>query len=431
MRRDYYLHTRKNGIYFVEFVDKASGNKLSAKSTGETDLLKAQLKAELWKLNGIPTKRLKKTRPLEETAEIENIAKAIRKADLNADDALRIVSILKNNGLIDISAVKNTGRSAVPFVQFLEEFWDFDKSEYIQDKLAHGHRFTRSHAQKSSRMLSKTIKPFFNDVKLNAVTTNDLNRLTKQLADKGLSTATIKQNLLVCCTPLKWAYETKIIPNNPCLGLSKFVIINKERGVLTETEAQAVFSAKWKDKRAFVASLVSCTTGARQGEVLALRESSIKENTLNISHSFSEVDGLKCPKNGHKRVAPLLPFVKEALMDLLKDNPHDVDDPFIFYSLLPNKPVSPNVILKGLKDAFEQIDVDYKTKRIDFHSWRHFFCSKITQILDGEKVAKVSGHLSEAVFKRYADHIEVKQIQEVGEAAAETFGKILPFKKAS
>jgi integrase len=165
--------------------------------------------------------------------------------------------------------------------------------------------------------------------------------------------------------------------------------------------------------------------------VLVLKQSSIKEHTLTISYSFSEVDGLKNPKNGHKRVAPLLPVVKEALLDLLKDNPHNIDDPFIFYSLIPNKPVSPNIILKGLKDAFEKINVDYKSRKIDFHSWRHFFCSKITQVLDGEKVARVSGHLSEAVFKKYADHIEVKQIQEVGEAAAETFGKILPFKKAS
>jgi len=31
-------------------------------------------------------------------------------------------------GLIDISAVKNTGRGAVPFIQFFETFWDFDQS---------------------------------------------------------------------------------------------------------------------------------------------------------------------------------------------------------------------------------------------------------------------------------------------------------------
>ena len=41
----------------------------------------------------------------------------------------------------------------------------------------------------------------------------------------------------------------------------------------------------------------------------------------------------------------------------------------------------------------------------------------------------VSGHLSEAVFKKYVDHIETKNIQEVGEAAAQAFENILQFRK--
>jgi hypothetical protein len=41
----------------------------------------------------------------------------------------------------------------------------------------------------------------------------------------------------------------------------------------------------------------------------------------------------------------------------------------------------------------------------------------------------VSGHLSGAVFKKYADHIETKNIQDVGNAAAQAFGNVLQFKK--
>jgi len=60
MRREYYLHKRQTGIFYVEYVNIENGKKLSARSTGETDKLKAQVKAELWKANGIPTGRLKK-----------------------------------------------------------------------------------------------------------------------------------------------------------------------------------------------------------------------------------------------------------------------------------------------------------------------------------------------------------------------------------
>jgi hypothetical protein len=48
MSRDYYIHKRKNGFFYVEFIDKEIGSKLSARSTGETEKLKAQIKAELW-----------------------------------------------------------------------------------------------------------------------------------------------------------------------------------------------------------------------------------------------------------------------------------------------------------------------------------------------------------------------------------------------
>jgi len=446
MCREYYLHKR-DGIYYVEFIDKVSGKKLSARSTGETEKLKAQIKAEQWLVNGIPTERLKKPRPIEEIAGIEGILRSIRKADLTPDDALRIVSTLKSMGLIDIAAVKNTGRGAVPFVQFLETFWDFDKSEYIQDKLSHGFRFSRNHAYQCQLRVNSEIKPFFGDKKLNCVTTDNLKELSNYLTSKGLATSTKNQYLMICTTPLKWAFTQNIIPANPAIGLTKFSIVNKERGILTEAEAAAVFAVDWKDKRAFVASLVSATTGARLGECLALRQSDIGTDTLNIAHSYSYLDGLKCPKNGHKRIVPLLPEVRIALLDLLKDNPYKVDNPFVFFSLFADRPVDPEVILKGFKEAIKTVNeqykkvaeetslekpeimIDQKERNIIFHSWRHFFCSKMTEKLEGEKVAKVSGHLSEAVFKKYTDHLETKNIKEVGNVASQVFGNVLQFRK--
>jgi integrase len=429
MRRGYYLHQRKNGIFYVEFINPENGKKLSARSTGETDKLKAQVKAELWKVNGITTGRLKKPRPIEEAAGIESVIKAIRKAELNADDALRIVSTLKSMGLIDITAVKNTGRGAVPFIQFLESFWDYDKSEYIQDKLSHGNRFSRRHAYECKNKIKSELAPYFKDKKLNCVTTDDLKKLSNQLAARGLATSTINQILLVCCTPLKWAFTEKIIPDNPCQGLRRYSVTNKERGILTEAEAAAVFALDWKDKRAFVASLVAATTGARQGECLAMRRSDIGEDTLNIAHSYSVFDGLKLPKNNKKRVVPLLPEVRAVLLDLLKDNPHDIDDPFVFYSMNPDKPCDGKVLLDGLKEVLEKISIDHQGRNICFHSFRHFFVSCLTDVIDGKKVARVSGHLTESVFNKYADHIESKNIQEVGNAAAQAFGNVLQFRK--
>ncbi|GBU27126.1 hypothetical protein R84B8_00649 [Treponema sp. R8-4-B8] len=174
-------------------------------------------------------------------------------------------------GLIDIAVVKNTGRGAVPFTDYLESFWDYDKSEYIKDRLSHGYRFSKRYAYECLIRVKSVLKPFFQDKKLNCVTTDDLRELSNQLAARGLATSSINQILLCACTPLKYAYNQKYIASNPCQGLTKFSITNKERGVLTEAEAAAVFSVEWKDKRSFVASLIACTTGARQGEIIVLK----------------------------------------------------------------------------------------------------------------------------------------------------------------
>ncbi|MCL2382591.1 MAG: integrase [Treponema sp.] len=340
MRREYYLHKR-HGIFYVEFINPENGKKLSARSTGETDKVKAHVKAGLWKAQGIPTGRLRVPRPIEQAADIEAVIWAMRRAELTPDDAMRVVSVLKNMGLIDIAVVKNTGRGAVPFAQFLERFWDYNKSEYIKDKLAHGHSFGRAYAHMCQKRVRAELKPYFGDKKLNCVTTDDLKKLSQSLAARGLATSTINQILLLCCIPLKWAFNEKIIPANPAVGLTKFSITSKERGVLTEAEAAEVFAVDWKDRRAFAASLIALTTGARRGECLALRRSDIGTDTINIAHSYSPMDGLKCPKNGYKRVVPLLPQVKAVLLDLLEDNPHGGDDPFVFYSIRPESELPP------------------------------------------------------------------------------------------
>ncbi|MCL2139674.1 MAG: hypothetical protein FWH41_09130, partial [Treponema sp.] len=67
----------------------------------------------MWKTSGVPSGRLRKPRPVGELAGVEGIVKAVRRADLTPDDAFRIVSLLKNMGLIEIAAVKNTGAGAV------------------------------------------------------------------------------------------------------------------------------------------------------------------------------------------------------------------------------------------------------------------------------------------------------------------------------
>ena len=196
---------------------------------------------------------------------------------------------------------------------------------------------------------------------------------------------------------------------------------------MTPLEAQALFAAQWKDKRAYVGNLLACTTGMRSGEVLALKREDIGERVLNVRYSWSAYDGLKSPKNGEPRRVPLLPEVREKLLELAGDNPYGPEG-FIFYGSLADKPVVRNVLQEGLYDALAGIRIDAKARGIVFHSWRHYYAARMADRMTADQVSRVTGHKSKAVFEEYADHITEENLEEVGKVGAEVFANILQFR---
>jgi len=117
-------------------------------------------------------------------------------------------------------------------------------------------------------------------------------------------------------------------------------------------------------------------------------------------------------------------------MELLGENPHKVDDPFIFYGLLENKPMDQKILIDGLKTACKTAGIDAETRGIVFHSWRHYFAARMADKMTADQISRITGHKSRAVFDTYADHVIDENIEVMAEAAAESFGKILQFKKA-
>jgi integrase len=293
---------------------------------------------------------------LEAAAGIENILRSIRITDLVSDDALRIVQALKDRGLIDIAAVKS-GKGTGSFTEFLEEFWDYEASPYVREKRAHGHSIGKWHCYESMSRFTRYWEPAFRGRPLNSITRQDLKDFFLGLAEGGLAPASINKVMAVGTTCLSWAFREGLIPADPTVGLVNFSGEAKKRGILTPMEVQALFVAPWKDKRAYTASLLACTTGMRSGEVLALKREDIEERALNVRHSWSTYDGLKAPKNGEARRVPLLPEVRGLLLELAADNPHGPEG-FIFYGNLADKPVDRSVLLGGLHDTLAAIGID-------------------------------------------------------------------------
>jgi integrase len=382
-----------------------------------------------WIKNVVPTVRQRKPRPLELAAEIGGILRAIRKADLFSEDAIRIVNALKDRGLIDVYATKS-GLGSVLFSEWLKTFWDYHASPYVREKLAHRQSITKRHCYEMGIRVRKYWLPAFNEKTLNSITRQDLKDFSLSLVEKGLAPASINKIMLCGNVPLAWAFREGHIAVDPTEKLMRFSGAPEKRGILTPAEAAAIFKENWNDKRAYVGNLLACTTGLRSGEVLAVRKSDIGEKILKVDHSWSVFDGLKSTKTNESRKVPLLPEVREKLMELLAENPHNNENPYIFYSLYEDRPLDNKILLKGLKGACKAIGVDYQARGICFHSHRHYWSARMADRMEADKLQRITGHRSKAVFDQYAAHIIEENLEEVGKVGAEVFGDIVQFSKA-
>lgn len=432
MRR-YYLHTR-NGIFYAALIDQETGLTLTAKSTGTKNRDEALLIVADWLKNGIPRGKQRKPRTLNQLNDMKGILRACRTVELTTEDALAIAGILKNRGLLEVGFSKtSTGQKAL--ITFLKEFWDYENSPYIRDKLAHGHRITRRYCHEALLIIAKHWASYFGNKPLNAVNRQDLRDFSLALKEKkGLAAKSINNTLLQGTTALKWAYTEGFISSDPSAGLTRFSGKATRRDILTEAETEILFKIKWYDRRAYIGCLLACTSGLRSGEIRAIRQQDIGEVVLDVSHSWSDFDGLKTPKNGESRRVPVLPEVRGLLLELLKENPHskksDTDiNPFVFYSEKEDRPCSGDLFRRGLELAIKAAGINISGRKIDVHSFRHYYASRMADKVTADKVARITGHKSRSMAEHYQSHVAEGVIAELGVEAGEVFSNILQFTK--
>jgi integrase len=392
---------------------------MSARSTGERDRDAALIVVSGWLRDGLPG-RDGERRKVDAAFDLDGILRVIRKAELDSGGALAIVKALKERGFIDIGAVP-AGKGSVSFTDFLTQFFDYEKSPYVRDRLAHGHSIGRSYCRESLKVIRLFWAPAFKNRTLASITRSDLKLFSLSLpADKS---ASYKNSILNAgLIPLGWSYEEGMIPADIAKDFERYSGKAGKRGVLTVDEAGTLFAKSWADTAAMAANLLSATTGMRQGEVLAIRGADIGKGVLNVAHSWSAADGLKIPKNGEARKVPLLPEVRKALLSQLATNPHtDIPEAerFVFWGTAPDRPrVEGSFMLDALHGELENMGIDWRARNIVFHGWRHFYAARMSDIEAADKVSRITGHRSRAVFDAYADHVTEAAIMDMGKAAA-------------
>jgi len=202
---------------------------------------------------------------------------------------------------------------------------------------------------------------------------------------------------------LEYAADESLIQAVPTFELAADK--QERRGILTPDEVRAIFATGWDDQRCYVANLTAAGSGLRSGEVIGLQHRCVHPEYLEVSHSWGR-DGLKSTKSDTERFVPIPEKVYRELTSIMKANPYgSTPTSFVFWGTAPEHPIDGRLATEALYTALSAIgigDGTRKERRIDFHSWRHWYNSFLVNgKVPVHKVRSIVGHTTEAMTERY------------------------------
>lgn len=482
--RPFYITKGRCGYYRIRLVDMASGLIVCDRSSRTSDRKAAERLAWEWVRDGISpvTKKSSEKKSLDtkhsravsapvensmplgglsESEEIALLKLLAKKHGFSLGSESSVMAATKNVTVTDKNTAEKGERdfafekitdadlplslsckkfdagifNGVKIADFITDFWTEEKSPYYEQQKAHRKDINGTHCQNMRDMVKRYWIPFFGSSTVDSLTSEILNKFFIYLAaDKGLKSSTVNKVLNSAAVPFKFYCKNHKISSNPMDGIERFGCDKTERGILTRKEVERLFSFEWENKKKQLANMLAAFTGMRAGEVSALRYCDIYDDRIYVNHNWSVVDGEKDPKRHEVRWVVCPPEICSALKALAKKNPSFSNDCYVFFSRQKkgSVPVLPEAWVRGLDEALEHIGISSearKARHIDFHSWRHFFATEISEKVQMGTAQKLLGHKDASTTAIYASHESEEHMAAVQNVMAE-FRKnirILPF----
>ena len=147
-------------------------------------------------------------------------------------------------------------------------------------------------------------------MKLSGIKPYHIEKWLMRLKEEGLSPTSVQHCYGVLRLMLGEAKRLGMIAVNPVQAVSPILLTQRERGILALEEARQLFnenkfSEYWQTEIAFACCYLSATTGAREGECMALRNEDIFDGYIRIEHSWDHKYGLKETKTKQTREVPI------------------------------------------------------------------------------------------------------------------------------
>ena len=416
------VYKRADRPYFLVQFNDENGKQLPPISTKKKTKEEAEKIAFLWLRDGIPQKQ--------NTVRVHNLSLRETVKNLkDSHDAETLITELKRQGWLKSFVMAGT-EQAQDFTTFLNTFWNWETSPYIQEKLRKAHGIHRRHCRIQERAITLYWQPFFTGRNLGEITASDVDAFITHMGKMDLSPS--RKNVIIKAgtKPLRWAFSKSMIEKDPTRGHIMFAGEQRKRDILTPSAASAAFRVQWSDERAKLANMLAAVTGMRSGEILALRVQDLGSDCLYIRGSWNKLDGIKLPKNNETRTVEIyFPDLMNGLIELAKQNPWGVSpDSFVFWTTKKKDvPMHGRAFVVELREALIQIGFKKtEAEKYLFHGWRHFYTSYMIRKLDKKLLKSQTGHKTDVMLAHYADHTidgDREIIQTIGR---ETFAGLLP-----
>ena len=319
------------------------------------------------------------------------------------------------------------------FGAWAADWWVWDKCDYIRSQRG---RVGHTHADTQRSYLTRHILPHFGHKQLSKITTLDIERWVAALEDAGtLSASSI--NHCVACLKVMFREATRLglVQHDPALSVRKLPEKRPRRDLWTVDEVRALFSpdkidAYWHGSTVHrTMNMVAAFTGARQGEIRALRPPDVRVDTVSEERSqpYIHIDktmtrryGLKdTTKTGAINDVPIPWYLHGELENLISAN--EADPAAYIFSYDGVNPLANRSIANFLYGSLKRMGIseaERQSRGLTFHAWRHWFNTVLrSRYIPDAKVRALTGHATEAMTERYTgfrleDFADVAKLQE-------------------
>jgi integrase len=156
-----------------------------------------------------------------------------------------------------------TSSSAIKFDTFFTQWLDEYAKLKLKETTMHGYRW-----------LEKRIRKEIGHLRLDKITTRDIQRLVVKLHNEGKSQKTIKHYVSLISTVYRYAIKYQLVSKNPCANIDLPRNDSKEREILSLSEVHHLFALLNEEPTENMQYVVFLTlavyTGFRRGELLGL-----------------------------------------------------------------------------------------------------------------------------------------------------------------